>query len=91
MPSYTNTGIKLKLLNAVFNGRHCIVNPATVIGSGLEAACHTGTTANAFRELIAQLYHQPFTTEEIKLRKSLVKGMFDNERGAAKMIGDIWG
>ncbi len=91
LPSYTNTGIKLKLLNSVFNGRHCVVNPATVNGSGLESACHTGTTANAFRELIVQLYHQPFTTEEINLRKRLVRGMFDNERTAEKMIKDIWG
>lgn len=90
LPSYTNTGIKLKLLNSVFNGRHCIVNPATVNGSGLEAACHTGTTVNAFRELIVQLYHQPFTTEEINLRKRLVQGMFDNERGATRMISAIW-
>ncbi len=90
LPSYTHTGMKLKLLNAVFNGRHCIVNPATVTGSGLEAACHTGTTANAFREIIVQLYHQPFTSEEIQLRKKLTSGMFDNALGAEWMIKAIW-
>jgi hypothetical protein len=42
IPSYTTTGIKIKLLNALFNGRHCVVNDATVAGSGLESACHTG-------------------------------------------------
>jgi hypothetical protein len=91
LPSYTTTGIKLKLINALFNGRHCVVNPATVNGSGLESACYTGTTANAFRELIAQLYHQPFTTEEIDFRKRLLSGMFDNDVNARKQVGWIWG
>ncbi len=91
LPSYTHTGIKLKLVNALFNGRHCVVNKATVDGSGLEPACYTGANANAFREIIAQLYHQPFTAEEIELRKRLLAGMFNNEANARKQVGWIWG
>jgi glycosyltransferase involved in cell wall biosynthesis len=91
VPSFTTTGIKLKLLNVLFNGRHCVVNEATVTGSGLESACHIGTTANAFQEIIAQLYHQPFTVDEIELRKRLLNGMFDNEVNAKKIINQIWG
>lgn len=90
LPSYTTTGIKLKLINTLFNGRHCVVNPATVTGSGLEAACHTGTTVNAFREIIAQLYHQPFTNEETELRKRLLAGIFNNESNAVKQVKCIW-
>ena len=91
IPSYTTTGIKIKLLNALFNGRHCIVNNATVTGSGLEMACHTGSSANAFREIIGQLYHQPFTSEEIEIRKRLLSGMFNNEANAKKHVEWIWG
>jgi glycosyltransferase involved in cell wall biosynthesis len=91
LPSYTTTGMKIKLLNALFNGRHCVVNDATVAGSGLESACHTGTTANAFRDIIAQLYHQPFTPDEIELRKRLLNGVFDNKINARKLIQQIWG
>ncbi|MDB5211547.1 MAG: glycosyltransferase, partial [Sediminibacterium sp.] len=79
LPSYTTTGIKIKLVNVLFNGRHCVVNDATVAGNGLASACHIGTTANAFREIIAQLYHQPFTQDEIALRKQLLEGYFNNE------------
>ncbi|MEO8173441.1 MAG: glycosyltransferase, partial [Sediminibacterium sp.] len=89
LPSFTSTGIKIKLVNVLFNGRHCVVNDATVAGSGLAAACHIGTTANAFREIIAQLYHQPFTGEEIELRKRLLTGHFNNELNAKKMISWI--
>jgi glycosyltransferase involved in cell wall biosynthesis len=91
VPSFTTSGIKLKLLNVLFNGRHCVVNESTVAGSGLESACHIGTTANAFREIIAQLYHQPFTVDEIELRIRLLNGMFDNEVNAKKIINQIWG
>ena len=91
LPSYTTTGIKIKLLNALFNGRHCVVNEATIAGSGLAAACHTGTSANAFREIIAQLYHQPFSTEEIELRKRLLNSMFNNEANAKLQVKWIWG
>ena len=90
VPSFTSTGIKLKLLNVLFNGRHCVANEATVAGSGLESACHIGTTANAFREIVAQLYHQPFADNEIELRKRLLMGMFDNEMNATKISKWIW-
>ena len=91
VPSYTTTGMKIKLLNSLFNGRHCVVNEATVAGSGLESACHIGTTDNAFREIVAQLYHQPFTADEIELRKRLLNGMFNNEVNAKKQVRWIWG
>src|SRR5690606_4744798 len=35
LPSFNRTGIKLKLLNALFNGRHCVVNEATAEQTGL--------------------------------------------------------
>jgi hypothetical protein len=91
IPSFTTTGIKVKLVNALYNGRHCVVNEATIAGSGLESACHVGTTANAFREIVAQLYHQPFTQHEIDLRKRLLNGMFDNAVNAKKIVSSIWG
>ncbi|MCW3087982.1 MAG: glycosyltransferase [Sediminibacterium sp.] len=91
LPSYTTTGTKVKLLNVLFNGRHCVVNDATIAGSGLATCCHTGTTANAFREIIAQLYHQPFTAEETELRKRLLNGLFNNEANAKQQVKWIWG
>lgn len=84
------TGIKLKLLHVLFEGRHCIVSEAMVKGTGLEAACHTGTTANAFASIIAQLYHQPFTNEEIVLRRKLLGDTYDNEKNIRQLIAYLW-
>lgn len=86
----TITGIRLKLLHALFEGRHCIVNDPMVQGTGLEAACHIGTNANAFASIVIQLYHQPFTSEEINLRKRLLGDVYDNEKNTKKLIPYLW-
>ena len=88
LPSFNKniTGLRLKLLHALYEGRHCVVNEPMVKGTGLESACHTGTTANAFASIIAQLYHQPFTSEEITLRKKLLGDTYDNEKNTRQLI-----
>ncbi len=91
IPSYIYTGTKVKLLNAIFNGRHIIANDATVAETGLSAACHIANSPNAFKDLIAQLFHQPFTAEDINLRNSLLENRYSNEQNAIKQVGWIWG
>ena len=91
IPTLTTTGMRVKLINALFHGRHCVVNESAVIGTGLESACHIGTTPNAFQEIIVQLYHQPFTTDEIALREHLLSGIFNNKINAKKQVKWIWG
>ncbi|HKZ65498.1 MAG TPA: hypothetical protein VJ111_04045 [Chitinophagaceae bacterium] len=86
----TVTGIRLKLLHTLFEGRHCVVNEPIVAGTGLESACHIGTNANAFASIITQLYHQPFTREEIILRKQLLGTTYDNEKNTRKLIQWLW-
>ncbi|MES1224981.1 MAG: glycosyltransferase family 4 protein, partial [Bacteroidota bacterium] len=69
LPSFNTTGLKLKLLHALFQGRHCVVNKAAVDGTGLEKACHVGNDSNELADIINELYHLPFTSEEIEERK----------------------
>ncbi len=90
LPSFNCTGTKLKLLNALFNGRHCVVNDAAVDGTSLGPACHIGSNAKALKEIIAQLYHSPFTHEEILLRQRLLQGIYDNRQNARQLINYIW-
>src|SRR5436190_5446224 len=90
LPSFNKTGIKLKLINALYNGRHCVVNDEAVEGSGLEDACHIGTTSMAIASIITQLYHHPFGEEEINLRKKLLGKLFNNKANAQKLIQLIW-
>lgn len=90
IPSFNATGVKLKLLNVLFNGRHCVAHPAALEGSGLAPACHSAVSANAFKSLILQLYHQPFGEEEIRLRKQLLESSYDNQLNAKRLIKWIW-
>ena len=84
------TGIRLKLLHALFEGRHCVVNDPMVDGTGLESACHVGGNADGFASIISQLYHQPFTAEEITLRKRLLGNTYNNEENTKKFIQYLW-
>jgi len=90
LPSFSNTGIKIKLLHALFEGRHCVTNEAMVNGTGLEAACHIGTNANAIAAIIMQLHHQPFTTEEIRLRENLLGNTYNNALNTKQLIQYLW-
>ncbi len=90
LPSFNKTGIKLKLINALYNGRHCLVNEAAVEGTGLQDACHIGSNSHAFASIITQLYHHPFGEEEINLRKRLLGQIFNNKENAQRLIQLIW-
>jgi len=90
LPSLNNTGVKLKLLNALFNGRHCLVNKAGVEGSGLESFCHISETAEAFQSSIKKLYELPFTEQEIQQRQGLLQTQYNNETNARELMTFLW-
>lgn len=90
LPAFTHTGIKIKLVNAVFHGRHCIVNKAMVSGSGLEPVCTLADTAASFRQAVKQLIDEPFTREAILARQQLTRQLFDNEKNAAQLISALY-
>lgn len=90
LPSFNCTGIKLKLLNALFNGRHCIVNPDAIEGTGLQHTCHVATCAEEVRSLLTELNTKPFTMEDIETRKHLLEGMYDQKANLEKLMQAIW-
>ena len=86
LPSLNNTGIKLKLLNALFNGRHCLVNEAAVNGSGLEKYCHITEDAVSFQKKTEELYSMPFTEQEMQERQDLLQTTYNNEANARRLM-----
>jgi hypothetical protein len=90
LPSFNNTGVKLKLINALYNGRHCIVNEAAIEGSGVADACHIGTNSISFASIIMQLFNHPFGSEEVDLREKLLLQNFNNKENAQRLIQLIW-
>ncbi len=83
LPSFNATGVKIKLLHSLFNGRHCIVNSAAVKGVPVASLCHIADTAEHMKELIQELLFIPFSSEQIERRKLLLQTEFDNKKNAA--------
>ncbi len=90
LPSFNSTGVKLKLLNALFCGRHCVVNEEMVELTGLEEACHIAGNADGFKSILIQLFHRPFSEDEIQIRKGLLNQHYDNVLNAERLIRWIW-
>lgn len=90
LPSFNNTGVKLKVIHALFRGRHCLVNNAAVAGSGLEECCVIAETAIAFREAIASLMQQPLQAADVNKRNLILKKLFDDDANCSRLIQWIW-
>ncbi|MCS6917591.1 MAG: glycosyltransferase [Chitinophagales bacterium] len=86
LPTFQATGIKHKLLQALFAGRHVVVNPPMVAGTGLEPLCHVGDTAALLRRHLENLHDQPFTEAERLRRQTILLNEFDNRKNADRLV-----
>ena len=75
-PSFNQTGVKLKLMNALFNGKFCLTNQAGITGSGLEGLCQLAETPEEFRKAIARLFDIEYTTEQFLQRKEKLEKLY---------------
>jgi glycosyltransferase involved in cell wall biosynthesis len=91
LPSFNNTGIKLKLINALYFGRHCLLNSSAVDGSGLGDLCTIANTCNSMQEEVQRLYDLPYSYYGFEQRINLLKSTFNNTRNANQMMGWIFG
>ncbi len=90
LPSFNTTGIKLKLLNAIFNGRHCLVNTASVAGTIIKPLCTVSDNIESFTKNITELYNRSFTKEEVMLRHKMLLPYYDAEKNARQLIQWIY-
>ena len=90
LPSFNATGIKLKMLNALYNGRYCIVNTQAVDGTGLNDTCIIANDPKSFQEAIVAVYDNPYPMEEIDIRKNLLSNLFNNDTNAKMLVKIIW-
>jgi len=88
--TFQATGLKLKLLNTLYNGRYCLVNDAMTKGTSLEHLCENGNTAEELRSKLYELFGKEFEKEEISYRSEHLKELYDNTLNGQKMIGLIF-
>lgn len=87
--TFQNTGIKLKLLNALHLGRHCICNEIMVQQTGLEKLTHVANTPSEIITSIQRLWDIEFSKSELESRKNILLDDFSNLKNAQKLIDKI--
>ncbi len=90
LPSFSETGIKFKLLHALFEGRFCIVNNAMISGTPLEKACIVANTASAVYEKIRETMNTPFGNKAIADRAELLSDAYNNESNAIELCSYLF-
>jgi hypothetical protein len=85
------TGLKLKLLNVLFNGRFVVCNTNMISGTDLQANSSVVLCnhASQFIETINNLMFRDFSSLQMAQRKEMV-GIFDTKRNAEKLIDVIY-
>jgi hypothetical protein len=89
-PSFIKSGPDEALLEGIKMGRHCLTNSKTV-GNPYAPCYHQGSSASAFQEIIVQLYHHPFSEEEIETRKRAMSQQKSNATLAEEFTTILWG
>lgn len=89
LPTFQATGIKLKLLAALFNGRFCVVNTPMVANTGLEPFCTVADSASAMRKAVEQLLKKEYNGSDTALREEKLLKDFSNAENAQKLAGLI--
>lgn len=89
--SFNVTGIKLKLLNALYNGRFCLTNTAGAEGSGVEELCEIyfdeqGIYATDLQDLIRSIMQQTFDSKDIEQKKAVLYEKYSNEKNSKKLM-----
>ncbi len=91
LPTFQPTGIKHKLLNSLFSGRYCVVNPPMVDGNGLAQFCHVAKDVDEMKKIISELFKKDFPQEEIERRKATLQNIYSNSNNAQKLADVIFG
>ncbi len=78
IPTFQSTGLKLKLLNSLFQGRMVLTNKEMVENTGLESVCETANSSSEFIEKVNQIESAEFTEADLEKRKTILKD-FSNQ------------
>jgi len=84
--TFQDTGIKLKLINALFGGRFALTNHIMINNTYLESLVYSAETPNEFVSLITQLMAQSFSTNLLNKREQLLLKNVNNNLNAQKLI-----
>jgi len=80
------TGLKLKLLNTLYNGRYCLVNEKMLSGSELDDLCIIANDHATMKRKIRSLFDQEFDENIIDERKHKLTSIYNNGHNVEHLI-----
>ena len=86
LPAYQPTGLKLKLINALYKGRHLVTNSSMVNGSGYESLCHIVDNSNEMAAMINDLKGKPFSEMLLAERKRMLMEDSARQKGVGRLL-----
>lgn len=89
LPTFQSTGIKLKLINSLFIGRHCLANDKMIKNTGLEQLCVVANKPADFIKTIQQLWDKEFSIEDIAEREQVLMKQFSNQENI-KLLTEVF-
>jgi len=87
--TFQATGLKLKLLNVLFNGRFCLVNNEMLNGTGLDELCFKSNSADELKEKIKKLFTMEFDVSQVEKRKQKLQKHYSNNKNASRLLSLI--
>ncbi len=84
--TFQSTGIKLKLLNALYRGRHLVANTPMVEETQLESLCQVSDDPKIMAHIIKQCFLEPLEESNIRDREIKLANTFNNAENAKKLI-----
>jgi len=80
------TGLKLKLLNNLYNGRFSLVNDKILSGSNLDDLCVVANNHVTIKRRIKILFEKEFSEEQIEERRKNLNKIYNNGNNVKKLI-----
>ena len=86
LPTFQGTGLKLKLLNVLYDGRWVVVNPQMVHGTDVAPLCTIAPSAAEMVSTCRALMAQPFTQHDIQERQTLLGQIYSNDTNLQTLL-----
>lgn len=83
--SFNNSGVKLKLINSLFQSRFVIANSKITAGSGLESLCVIAENKTEIIQQVLKLIDTDFSKEDIEHRKELLD-LYNNSKNSQILL-----
>jgi len=90
LPTFQATGIKLKVINALFNGRHCLVNKEMITDSKLSSCCEVADTVEEMKSSILRCMKKEISQQSLESRQQLLQNQYSNSKNIKILLNTVF-